>query len=269
MFKDVTLGQYYPADSCIHRLDPRTKILCMILYIVAVFLVKRIPVFLLTALFVLAVTYMAKVPVSYLWRSLKPLRLLLVFMFVLNLFLIDGGKTLWEWGFLHITTGGVQQAAFISLRLILLVSGASLLTLATTPISLTDGLERLLEPLKKIRFPAHELAMMMTIALRFIPTLIEEADKIMKAQLSRGADFESGNLVKRVKAMAPILVPLFVNAFKRADELAMAMESRCYHGGEGRSKLHVLRYCARDAYAFASLAALIALILLGNRVSPW
>ncbi len=264
MFKDITLGQYYPGESCIHKLDPRTKIIGMILYIVAVFLVKSLWLFLPVALFVVLVTKMSDVPLEYLWRSLKPLRFILIFMFFLNLFIIDTGRVLWAWGFLHITVGALYQAVFIMLRLVLLVSGTSLLTLTTTPISLTDGLELLLSPLKKIRFPAHELAMMMTIALRFIPTLIEEADKIMKAQMSRGADFESGSLVKRAKAMVPILVPLFVNAFRRADELAMAMESRCYHGGEGRTKLHILRYQKRDLGCGAALLLLIALIVVGN-----
>ncbi len=266
MFKDITLGQYFPGDSYIHRLDPRTKIMGMILYIVAVFLVDPIWLFLPVALFVIAVTAASKVPLSYLWRSLKPLRFILIFMFVLNLFVISGGRVIWEWGFLHITTEGVYQAAFITLRLILLVSGTSILTLTTTPISLTDGLELLLAPLNKLRFPAHELAMMMTIALRFIPTLIEEADKIMKAQISRGADFESGNIISRAKAMVPILVPLFVNAFRRADELAMAMESRCYHGGEGRSKMHVLKYTKIDMAAAAALIMLIALVLICNEL---
>ncbi len=266
MFKDITLGQYFPGDSDIHRLDPRTKILGMILYIVAIFLVKSMWMFIPAALFVLLITWRAGLPLSYIYRSMKPLRFILIFMFLLNLFIIKEGVTLWEWGILHITVGGIRQACFITLRLLLLVSGTSLLTLTTTPISLTDGLEILLSPLKKLRFPAHELAMMMTIALRFIPTLIEETDKIMKAQLSRGADFESGNIVKRAKAMVPILVPLFVNAFRRADELAMAMESRCYHGGEGRSKMHELRYAKRDLGAAAALLLLIVLILVGNRL---
>lgn len=264
MFKDITLGQYFPGDSPIHRLDPRTKIVAMILYIVAVFLVKPMYAFIPVTIFIIAAASLSGVPVSYLWKSLKPLRFILIFMFLINLFMIGGGRTLWAWKSFHITTGGVYQASFITVRLILLVSGTSLLTLTTTPISLTDGLEILLSPLKKIRFPAHELAMMMTIALRFIPTLMEEADKIMKAQLSRGADFETGNIVKRAKAMVPILVPLFVNSFRRADDLAMAMESRCYHGGEGRTRMHVLRYSRLDVFAALSVLLLFAAIFAVN-----
>lgn len=266
MFKDITLGQYFPGDSPIHRLDPRTKIVCMVLYIVAVFLVKPMYAFIPVAVFIIVVTLASSVPVSYLWKSLKPLRFILIFMFLINLFMIGGGRTLWEWHSLHITTGGVHQAAFITIRLVLLVSGTSLLTLTTTPISLTDGLELLLSPLKKIKFPAHELAMMMTIALRFIPTLMEEADKIMKAQLSRGADLETGNIVRRAKAMVPILVPLFVNSFRRADDLAMAMESRCYHGGEGRTRMHVLRYERIDLFAAFAILLLFTAIVAANRL---
>lgn len=266
MFKDITLGQYFPGDSPVHRLDPRTKIVGMIAFIVAVFLVKSLVLFLPVLAFILFVTYLSRVPMSYLWKSLKPLRFILIFMFVLNLFIIGTGDTLWEWGPLHITTGGVHQAVFITVRLVLLVSGTSLLTLTTTPIALTDGLERLLTPLKKVKFPAHELAMMMTIALRFIPTLMEEADKISKAQISRGADFETGNIVKRAKAMVPILVPLFISSFRRADELAMAMESRCYHGGEGRTRMHVLQYGRNDLVAVGLLLLLFAVVIAGGRL---
>ncbi len=266
MFKDITLGQYFPGDSPVHRLDPRTKIIGMIAFIVIVFLVKDIPVFLPVFLFILFTTYLSRVPMSYLWRSLKPLRFILIFMFVLNLFVIGTGETLWSFGALHITTGGVRQAVFITVRLILLVSGTSLLTLTTTPIGLTDGLELLLTPLKRVKFPAHELAMMMTIALRFIPTLMEEADKISSAQISRGADFETGNIVKRAKAMVPVLVPLFISSFRRADELAMAMESRCYHGGEGRTRMHVLRFGRNDCVAAGVLLLLLAVVILGGRL---
>lgn len=260
MFKDITLGQYFPGNSPVHRLDPRTKLLLMIAYIVAVFLVKNIWLFLPVAVFTMGATLLSRVPLGYLWRSLKPLRWILVFMFVLNLLMIKTGEPLWDWRIIHLTTGGLRQAFYIALRLVLLVAGTSLMTLTTTPIALTDGLELLLSPFAAFRFPAHELAMMMTIALRFIPTLLEEADKIMKAQLSRGADLESGNVLQRAKAMVPILVPLFVSSFRRADELAMAMESRCYHGGEGRTRMHVLRFAPRDAYAAFVTLGLIALI---------
>lgn len=261
MFKDITLGQYFPGNSPVHRLDPRTKLLLMIAYLVAVFLVKDMWLFLPVAAFSVGATLLSRVPLSYLWRSLKPLKWILVFMFVLNLLMIRTGEPLWDWWIIHITSGGLRQACFIALRLVLLVAGTSLMTLTTTPIALTDGLERLLQPLSVFKFPAHELAMMMTIALRFIPTLLEEADKIMKAQLARGADLESGNILQRAKAMVPILVPLFVSAFRRADELAMAMESRCYHGGEGRTRMHVLKLSLRDAVAGAVTLGLIALIV--------
>ncbi len=260
--KDITLGQYFPGNSPIHHLDPRTKLLGMIAYIVLVFIVDHIAVFLIPAVFVAAVTLLSGVPAGYLLKSLKPIRFLLLFMFILNLFMVKSGEVLWAWRFLEITEGGIRQAVYISLRLILLLSGTSLMTLTTTPIALTDALEKLLHPLGRLGFPAHELAMMMTIALRFIPTLIEEADKIMKAQMARGADFESGNVFKRAKSMVPVLVPLFISAFRRADELAMAMESRCYHGGDGRTRMHVLRFRKADALAAAVFTAMLAGVIL-------
>ncbi|HMM32300.1 MAG TPA: energy-coupling factor transporter transmembrane component T [Clostridia bacterium] len=258
MFKDITLGQYYPGDSVVHRLDPRTKIVLMIAYIAVVFAISEMWLFSVAAAFVVFTAALSRLPFSYLWKSLKPLKWVLVFMFVLNVFTIKTGKALVDWWVIKITVGGVLQALFVLIRLTLLVAGTSLMTLTTTPIALTDGLEKLLSPFKRIGFPAHELAMMMTIALRFIPTLLEEADKIMKAQLSRGADFETGGLVKRAKSMIPIIVPLFVSAFRRADELAMAMESRCYHGGEGRTRMKQLKFCASDG-----VAALLVFVMLG------
>ncbi len=269
MFKDITLGQYFPGNSIIHRLDPRTKLLLMIAYIVVVFLVNNIALFALPLVFVIAVTAISGVPVSYLWKSLKPLRWILIFMSVINLFVIHTGTPIFEWWIIRITWDGVRQAIYIALRLTLLVSGTSLMTLTTTPIALTDGLERLLSPLKVVKFPAHELAMMMTIALRFIPCLLEEADKIIKAQTARGADFESGNIIQRAKSMVPILVPLFVSAFRRADELAMAMESRCYHGGEGRTRMRVLKFHFGDAAAALTVAAMTAGIVILQRWLPW
>ena len=262
MFKDITLGQYFPTDSVAHRLDPRTKLVLLVMYIVAVFIVKDIWVFGLVIAFMLFMTAMSRVPLSYIFKAMKPLKLLLPFMFLLNLFMIRTGTVLFSWKFISITTGGVRQALFIVLRLIALITGSSLLTLTTTPVSLTEGLEKLLSPLKLVRFPVHELAMMMTIALRFIPTLLEEADKIMKAQLARGADLESGNIFKRAKAMLPILIPLFVNSFRRAEELALAMESRCYHGGEGRTRLRQLKFHWRDLFAVLLMGALIAAVVL-------
>ena len=265
---NMTLGQFLPGDSVVHRLDPRTKIILMVLYIAIVFVVKQLAAFLLPALLLVLMFALARVPVSYLFSSVKPLRFLLVFMFVLNLFFTPGETVLWQWRFVIMTQEGLRQAVFITIRLLLLVTGTSMLTLTTSPIALTDGLERLLSPLSIFRFPAHELAMMMTIALRFIPTLMEETDRIRKAQMARGADFESGNLIQRAQNMIPILVPLFVSAFRRADELAMAMESRCYHGGEGRTRMHELHFHARDAVAAAVLSAgLVAVILMQNLVA--
>ena len=255
MLKDITLGQYFPTDSPAHRLDPRTKLILLVMYVTAVFIVRDIWLFGIVIGFMLFMTAMSRVPLSYVVKAIKPMRLLLPLMFLLNLFMVTSGTVLFSWRFLTITTGGVKQALFIVLRLIALVSGASLLTLTTTPVSLTEGLEKLLSPLKAIKFPAHELAMMMTIALRFIPTLLEEADKIMKAQLARGADLESGNIFKRAKAMIPILI-------RRAEELALAMESRCYHGGEGRTRLRVLKFHMSDLWAAVIMAGLIAAVVL-------
>ena len=262
MLKDVTLGQYFPVDSAVHRLDPRTKLILLVMYIVAVFIVRDIWIFGLVIGFMLFMTAMSRVPLSYVLKAVKPMRVLLPIMFLLNLFMINSGTVLFSWKFITISTGGIKQALFIVLRLIVLVTGASLLTLTTTPVSLTEGLEKLMSPLKAVKFPVHELAMMMTIALRFIPTLLEEADKIMKAQLARGADLESGNLFKRAKAMVPILIPLFVNSFRRAEELALAMESRCYHGGEGRTKLKVLRFHIGDLWSVLIMGSLIAAVVI-------
>lgn len=260
MTGSITLGQFVPGDSAVHRLDPRTKILAMIAYIVLVFLVQSMAAFAVPFLFVALALLLSGVPLSYVWSSLKPMRWLIAFMFLINLFFTQGERVLFSWWIVRVTAEGVRQAVFISLRLILLVAGTSLLTLTTSPIALTDGLERLLKPLARIRFPAHELAMMMTIALRFIPTLLEETDRIRKAQMARGADFESGGLIARARAMVPILVPLFVSAFRRADELAMAMESRCYHGGEGRTRMRELRLARRDLYAAGTVALFLAAV---------
>jgi len=266
VIRDITLGQYFPGNSAIHRLDPRTKLLGMIAYIVIVFLIDSLPLFLLPAVFVLLTAMLAKLPLSYLVKSLKPIRLLLIFMFVINLFMVKTGDALIEWSFIRITEGGVWQAVFITLRSDTAALGHEPDDAHHTPIALTDGMEKLLTPLSKLGFPAHELSMMMTIALRFIPTLIEEADKIMKAQMARGADFESGNLIRRAKSMVPVLVPLFISAFRRADELAMAMESRCYHGGEGRTRMHILKLRAPDGFAALTLAVMTAAIILGERL---
>lgn len=262
MLKDITLGRYYPGNSLVHKLDPRTKILFTIAYMVIIFLVDRLWIFLPVALFVYLATLCAQIPISYMFQSLKPLRWILVLMFFINLFIIKTGTILVNFWIFTITTDSIMRAVMIVVRLILLVCGTTLMTLTTTPISLTDGLESLLSPLKKVHFPVHELAMMMTIALRFIPTLLDETDRIMKAQLARGADFESGNVFKRAKAMVPIMIPLFVSAFRRADELALAMESRCYHGGEGRTKLNVLHFEKIDIIAFLFILVFGVVILL-------
>ncbi len=258
MGTDITLGRYIPGNSPVHRLDPRTKILSMIAYIALIFVVRHMPVFVIPAIFLAVSVALSGVPFSYVWTSLKPLRFLIVLMFFFNLFLTRGETVLFSWKFLTLTKEGILQALFIALRLVLLVAGTSLLTLTTSPILLTDGLEKFLSPLSRIGFPAHELAMMMTIALRFIPTLMEEVDRIRKAQMARGADFESGSMIRRAKSMVPLLVPLFVSAFRRADELSMAMEARCYHGGEGRTRMRELKLAKGDLLAALFLAALLA-----------
>lgn len=268
MLRDITLGQYMPGNTLVHRLDPRNKIILTILYIVIIFCVTSPLWYVLPLLYVLLVTRLSGLKVKNLLKSIKPLRFLLLLTFVLNLF-FSTGQTVWiHWGFLTITQEGFLTAVHFGMRLVFLVAGTSLLTLTTSPIALSDGIEMLLSPLKVIHFPAHELAMMMTIALRFIPTLIEEADKIMKAQMARGADFESGNLLKRAKAMIPLLVPLFVSAFRRAGDLAMAMEARCYHGGAGRTRLRVLRFTIQDLWALLVTVAVLALTILCGKWLP-
>ncbi len=262
MLGNITMGQYYPTDSVVHRLDPRVKILLTVAFIVGIFLVHSLWGYALALAFVYLMARLSRVPFKMLMRGLRPLRFILVLTFVLNLFFSGEGTVLWQWSFITITHEGLSKAVHYCLRLLFLVIGTSLLTLTTSPVSLSDGLELLLSPLKVVHFPAHELAMMMTIALRFIPTLLEEADKIMKAQMARGADFESGNLLARAKAMVPLLVPLFVSAFRRAGDLAMAMESRCYRGGEGRTRLRVLRLTLADLYAGLTMAGFVALIIV-------
>ena len=261
MIRDITLGQYYPGDSPIHRLDPRIKIIATVLYIVKLFIVNSFIGFGICAGVLFVTVAISKVPISYIMRGLKPILLILLFTFFLNIFMVDG-RVLWRIGFLKVTDNGLYTAVFMSIRLLLLIIGSSLLTLATTPISLTDGIERLLTPLQKIGVPTHEIAMMMSIALRFIPTLLEETDKIMKAQQARGADFESGNIFKRAKSLIPILVPLFVSAFRIAQDLAMAMEARCYRGGKGRTRLHEMKFKAKDIWALIALNAFLVFIIL-------
>ena len=261
MLKDITLGQFFPGTSFIHRLDPRTKLIMLVVYIVALFTASGWISYSVIFVFLLTCILVSQIPFKSIVRGLKPLVFILIFTAVLNLFLTNG-ETVWvEFWVLKITKEGTIRAIMMLLRILMLVSGTFLLTYTTSPIALTDGLESLLSPLKRLRLPVHELAMMMCISLRFIPTLIEETDKIMSAQKARGADFETGNLFQRVKALVPILIPLFISAFRRADELATAMECRCYHGGEGRSKMKLLRYTLWDFESFAIGSLLLGVIV--------
>jgi len=261
MLKDITLGQYFPGNSLAHHLDPRTKILLTVLYIVALFCAKWFVSYALAAVLLIAGIMVSGVALRALVRGLKPILFIICFTAVLNLFYTPGEIWVSFWIF-KITKEGIFTAFFMILRITMLIMGTFLLTYTTSPIALTDGLETLLGPLKKIRVPVHELAMIMSIALRVIPTLIEETDKIMSAQKARGADFESGNLLQRARALVPILVPLFISAFRRADELAVAMECRCYHGDAGRTKLHVLHYQMRDYLVLLAYGAILAGVLV-------
>ncbi len=258
MLRDMTLGQYYAVDSVIHRLDPRFKIVAVIAYLVALFFVDGMRGFAVAAVFLGIVIALSKVPLSYILRGLTAVFVLIALTFTINLFLIKGGAVLWQWHFLSITEQGARTAVFMAVRLVLLIIGSSLLTFTTKPISLTDGIESLLSPLKRFGVPSHDMAMMMSIALRFIPTLMEEADKVMKAQTARGADFESGKLKDRAKSLVPLLIPLFISAFRIAADLAMAMEARCYGGSVKRTRLHVMKLKSRDAAAAVVLCAFLA-----------
>ena len=262
MLKDITLGQYFPGKSPIHLLDPRTKLLFLIIYFIALFTANGWVSYGIVLVFLSTVIYMTTIPLKTIVKGLKPLIFILVFTGILNLFMTPGENVLVSFWGLKITTEGLVQAIFMVSRILMLIVGTFLLTYTTSPIALTDGLESLLGPLKKLHLPVHELSMMMCIALRFIPTLIEETDKIMSAQKARGADFETGSLMQRVKALVPILVPLFIGAFRRADELATAMECRCYQGGEGRTKMKTLHYKRRDFVAFGCGAVLVAGIIV-------
>lgn len=267
MLKNITLGQYFPGNSLIHRLDPRTKLLATIALIAIVFVAQGFSGFLLLAGFVIACAASTGIHLKFLVRGLKPLMFIILFTFILNLFFQTGGTVLISIWIIRITSNGLRMAGFMAARLILLVLSSQLLTLTTSPIALTDGLETLFRPLQVIGFPAHEIAMMMSIALRFIPTLMDEADKIMKAQKARGADFETGGLIARAKAMVPLLVPLFVGAFRRAEELALAMDARCYRGGKGRTRMKQLKFQGIDGLAALAIAALLAAVILLNRLN--
>lgn len=249
MLTDITIGQHIPGNSVVHHLDPRMKIIITIILITALFLIGKFIGFAFFLVYVFTVIAIAKLPIRRILKGLKPIFFLVLLTLFLHVFLTKGGEVLWEWRFISIEEEGLYTGMFMVSRIILLIMFTSLLTLTTSPLQLTDGIEYLLKPLKRIGVPASELAMMMTIALRFIPTLLEEADKIMKAQKARGADFESGNIVKRAKSLIPLLVPLFISAFRRADDLALAMESRCYRGGEGRTRMHELSFKRRDILA--------------------
>lgn len=260
MLSDITLGQYFPGNSFIHRLDPRTKILATLIYIIAIFFADSFLSYGILTGFALAVILFSRLPLMMVLKSLKPIMIIVVLTLGIHMFTAPGETVLFTWKFLSVTQEGLELGVKMSLRLMLLLLFSSVLTFTTSPIVLTDGIENLLRPFKKIGVPAHELAMMMTIALRFIPTLLEETDRIMKAQTARGADFSSGNLLQRAKNMLPLLVPLFISAFRRADELAVAMESRCYRGGEGRTRMHELMYKGIDYAAFGTIFALTALL---------
>lgn len=269
MLRDITLGQYYQTDSVIHRMDPRVKLVGTVCFIVSLFLIDTFPGYLIAGLFLAAVIKLSGVPFRFMVRGMKAILFLLVFAVIFNLFLTPG-EVLWSFWKLQITKEGLRLAVFMGIRLCFLIMGSSVMTLTTTPNNLTDGLEKLLNPLKKLRVPVHEIAMMMSIALRFIPILLEETDKIMKAQIARGADFESGNLIKKVKSLVPLLVPLFISAFRRANDLAMAMEARCYRGGDHRTKMKPLIYNKRDGIAYLIiLLYLIVCVVLGNIPLPF
>lgn len=257
MIRDITIGQYYPADSILHRLDPRVKFVGTLAFLASLFVSDSFAGYLLATVFLAAMIILSKVPVGFMLKGLKPIIIILLITVAFNLFLTPGTVLVQFWIF-KITDAGLIQAVKMAIRLIYLIIGSSVMTLTTTPNQLTDGLERIMKPLKVIKVPVHEIAMMMSIALRFIPILMEETDKIMKAQIARGADFESGNIVKKAKGLIPLLVPLFISAFRRANDLAMAMEARCYHGGEGRTQMKPLKYHGRDMAAYGFMAIYLA-----------
>ena len=267
MIRDITIGQYYPAPSVLHRLDPRTKTVGTVAFIVALFVVNNWG-YIVCTFYLASLIILSKVPLKFMVKGLKALLVVLILTMAINAFLTPG-EIIFQWKFIKITIEGLKMAGLMGLRLVYLILGASLLTLTTTPNQLTDGLERLLSPLKVFKVPVHEIAMMMSIALRFIPILLDETDKIMKAQTARGADFETGGIAKRIKAMVPLFVPLFVSAFRRANDLALAMEARCYHGGEGRTQMKPLRYKKRDYIAYVIIAAALALVIVLRVVLHW
>ena len=263
--RDITIGQYYPADSVLHKLDPRVKLIATFAFLLSLFLGSGIVAYAVATVFLGMMIKISKIPFKMILKGLKAIIIILLVTVSFNLFLTDG-EVIFQLGFLKMTKEGISVACFMGVRLVYLVLGASLMTLTTTPNDLTDGLESVLGPLKKIKIPVHEISMMMSIALRFIPILMEETDRIMKAQKARGADFESGNLIQKAKAMVPLLVPLFISAFRRANDLAMAMEARCYRGGDGRTKMKPLRYEKRDKTAYIILAIYFVVMVIAGRV---
>ena len=265
MIRDITLGQYYPGKSVIHRLDARTKIIATLVYIVSLFIVNNFWGFLIAGVGLAVVIALSTVPVKFIFRGLTAIFIIIIFTVVINIFMTEG-RIIWQWKFLHITVEGLSRAGFMAVRLVLLIIGSSMMTLCTKPIELTDGLEKLLKPLSKIGLPSHEIALMMTIALRFIPTLMEETDKIIKAQQARGADFESGNIIQRVKSLIPILIPLFVSSFRIAQDLALAMEARCYHGGSGRTRMNEIHFHRGDAVAAVVMVLFLAVIIASRYI---
>lgn len=267
MIRDITIGQYYPADSIIHKLDPRVKLAGTVVFLVSLFLFQSFSGYIVSTLFLAVVIKASKVPLKFMLKGLKAIFILLLFSVAFNLFLTEGETLVHLFWKVRITKEGLKLAVFMAVRLVYLIIGTSVMTLTTTPNDLTDGLEKGMKPLKKLHVPVHEIAMMMSIALRFIPILLEETDKIMKAQMARGADFESGNIIQRAKSMIPILVPLFISAFRRANDLAMAMEARCYHGGDGRTKMKPLVYKKEDGIAYAILALYLLAVVGVNMVS--
>ena len=269
MIRDITIGQYYPADSPLHKLDPRVKLFATVIYVIALFTFKGILGLAVITAALFAVIKISKVPFKFMVKGLKAIVVLLVITSVFNLFATPGDVVFWKWGTLQITDTGIINSVLMTVRLIYLILGTSLMTLTTTPNQLTNGLETALAPLNKMNVPVHSIAMMMSIALRFIPILIEETDKIMKAQMARGADFEHGNLIQKAKAMVPLLVPLFVSAFRRAEDLAMAMEARCYNGGEGRTKMKPLKYEANDHNAYMIIILFFVLVLFARKYFPF
>ncbi len=267
MLSDITIGQFFPGKSIVHRLDPRAKILLVLAFIIVLFIIRNPVSFLLIGAFLAIAYIIARIPANAIWRGIKPILPLIIFTSILNLFFVDG-TPIFQWWIFKITAEGISVAVLMAIRIVCLIIGSLLLTYTTSPIALTDAIERLLKPLRVIHFPVHEMAMMMTIALRFIPTLLEETDKIMSAQKARGADLETGSIIKRAKALIPILIPLFVSAFRRAEDLALAMECRCYRGGDGRTRMKQLHFSRLDAAAVSVTCVLFTAAILLNAFLP-